>query len=218
MVKPALLVAMCTALLGSTVAIAASLSISPGRLGTFTHTYGTPVTCSLEASADSFVKSDAGSATTNHGTLTTLVVRAHTASTARALVRFDLSSCSPAIPAGAIVHSAALRLTLATEATTTRTYDVNRVTASWVETMVTWNTQPSVAASASSSATISSGTVPSTVVEWSVVGDVQDIVSGAAANDGWRVNDSVEDSDVELKFHSREAASSRPQLVITYVE
>jgi hypothetical protein len=215
---PALLVMLSIVLLASTVAIATSLSISAAPLATFTRFYGTPSTCSLQPVADSHVLNGGADADTNYGTLTTLDVRADAASSARALVRFDLSSCSPAIPADAILHEAKLRLTLYSNATATRTYDLHRSTGAWDEATVTWNNQPAVAAGVTSSVTVSSGTAAPAAAEWNVLTDVQDFVSGAATNDGWRLNDSAEDTTVELIFQSGEALSGQPELVITYVD
>lgn len=214
----ALLVTLSIVLLASTAAMATSLSISAAPLATFTRSYGTPSACSLQPLADSHVRNGGADADTNYGTLATLDVRADAASAARALLRFDLSSCSPAIPADAILHGANLRLTLFSNATATRTYDLHRSSEAWDETTVTWNNQPTVAAGATSSVTVSSGTSAPAVVEWNVLGDVQDFVSGAAANNGWRLNDSAEDTTVELIFQSGEAASGQPELVITYVD
>ena len=215
---PALLAILSIVLLASTAAIATSLSVSAAPLATFTRAYGTPSTCSLQPVADSHVRNGGADADTNYGTLATLDVRADAASASRTLVRFDLSSCSPAIPADAIVHDATVRLTLFANATATRTYDLHRSTGAWDEASVTWNNQPTVAAGATSSVTVSSGTTAPALVEWNVLADVQDFVSGAATNDGWRLNDSAEDTTVELVFQSAEATSGQPQLVITYVD
>lgn len=214
----ALLVTLSILLLASTAAIATSLNISAAPLATFTRSYGSPSTCSLQPVADSHVRNSGADADTNYGTLATLDVRADAASAARAFVRFDLSSCSPAIPADAILHGANLRLTLFSNATATRTYDLHRSTGDWDEATVTWNNQPTVAAGATSSVTVSSGTTAPAVVEWNVQADVQDFVTGAATNDGWRLKDSAEDTTVELIFQSGEATSGEPELVITYVD
>ena len=218
LLRHTLLVMLFIVPLASTAAIATSLSISAAPLATFTRSYGSPSTCSLQPVADSHVLNGGLDADTNHGTLTTLDVRADAASASRAFVRFDLASCSPAIPADAILHEAKLRLTLFSNATATRTYNLHRSTGAWGEATVTWNNQPTVAAGATSSVTVSSGTAAPAVVEWNVLADVQDFASGAATNDGWRLNDSAEDATVELIFQSGEAPSGQPELVITYVD
>ena len=53
-----------------------------------------------------------------------------------------------------------------------------------------------------------------------MVGDVQAFVAQEATNRGWRINDTSELASSllasTLSFGSREAASSRPTLLITY--
>ena len=52
-----------------------------------------------------------------------------------------------------------------------------------------------------------------------MIGDTQSFVTGASTNAGWRVADSAEGAiaGTLLTFNAREAASGRPQLVVTYV-
>jgi hypothetical protein len=198
------------------LAHASGLSVTSGGITVKDREYGSPVTCTLTASADTYVRSDqAGS---SFGTLTTLDVNAMGSATRRSLVAFDLTACSPDIPSDAIVHSATVRLTTSTVASTsTRTYDLYRATSSWTES-TTWTTQPSVAGSATSSVTIPALTLAGTTFEWTVARDVQAFVAGDQANLGWRLNDANEGALVSIStsFSSREAASNRPQLVVTF--
>lgn len=221
MLKPVLtptaLVMACVVLLGSTVAMATSLTISAASLATYDRSYSAPATCSLQPVADTHVRNGGADSGTNYGAASTLDVRSDPASASRVLAQFDLTACTPSIPADAIIHAATLRLTLSSTATATRTYDLHRSTGAWDEMTVTWNDQPAVAATATSSAIVSTGTGAPAVVEWNVAVDVQDFASGAAVNYGWRLNDSAEDTTVDLAFQSREAASGQPELVITYV-
>ena len=129
----------------------------------------------------------------------------------RSFGRFDVSS----IPAGSTIDSATLTLCAADTQSSPRTYDVHRVTASWVETTLTWNNQPGVVAAATDSATTPISPVCMT---WTVTADVQAWVDGTA-NNGWRVADSVEEgSDYLAKFHTRENGESaqRPKLDVVY--
>ena len=179
-------------------------------------TYGSPVTCILTATADTYVRSDQTGS--SFGTQTTLDLNAQGSAVRRAFVSFDLTSCSPEIPSDAIVHSATVRLTTSSLASTsTRTYDLYRATSSWTET-TTWATQPSVAGSATSSATVPALTVAGTTFQWSAGRDVQSFVASDQTNLGWRLNDANEGGLLALttSFRSRETASNRPQLVITY--
>lgn len=215
---PGLLAALVGALLlcGS-IATAASLTVSGGRLTTFNRTYGSPTTCTLTAAADAYVREVTPA--TALGAETTLEVSPQKLARRRSLVRFDLGTCSPAIPADAIVHSASLRLTVVVAILTgSRTYDLSRVSASWSEATVTWNAQPGVA-SPTTSLVVAAGTSPGSNLEWNVVADVQDFLTGASANHGWRISDAAEGVATAelLQVHSREAATDLPTLVITYV-
>ena len=92
-------------------AVAAGLTITPEYLQRHSKAYGSPATCTLTSAADATV--NAALANTNFGTSTSLSVSPNTLATQRAFVRFDLTGCSPAIPADAIVQSATLQLTVA---------------------------------------------------------------------------------------------------------
>lgn len=195
---------------------AASLGLTSSGIATSNRTYGSALTCTLTADADTYVRSDQTG--NSFGTLTTLEINAMGSAIHSAFVRFDLSSCSPGIASDAIVHSASVRLTTSSLASTsTRTYDLYRATDSWTET-TTWAAQPTVAASATSSVIIPALTVAGTTFQWSAGRDVQAFVAADQANLGWRLNDADEGELVSLatSFNSREAASNRPELVITY--
>jgi hypothetical protein len=207
---------VCVSLLSGSIASAGSLAISAASLTAFERTYGAPSTCTLSAAADAYVGEDTPA--TAHGSETTLEVSAQTGTRRRSLIRFDLDACSPAIPPDAIVHTASLQLTVAAVLLAGRTYRLSRVGASWSEATVTWNVQPTVAGSTATLA-VALGTLPGSVVEWSVVADVQDFVTGAAGNYGWRLSDTAEGALQlgQLGLHSREAPTDPPTLVITYV-
>jgi hypothetical protein len=196
---------------------AASLAITSADLTAAARTYGAPVTCTLTAVADSYV--DAALATTNFGTSAVLDVDPSAVSTERILVSFDLTTCSPAIPADAIVQTAQLQLTVASLVLASRTVDMRSVTSGWTEAGVTWNTQPTVAGSVTASTSVTADQAAGTVITWTATSDVQAFVTGAASNLGFRLSDSAEGVGLGalLSFRSREAASGHPQLVITYV-
>jgi hypothetical protein len=198
-------------------ASAANIPISAAHLTVVTKVYGASRTCTIGPIADSYV--DKALATTNFGTGTTLLLNADSTTTERAFVRFDLSACSPAIPSDALVQSAKVQLTVAAVAPATRTYELGRSTAAWVETTVTWNAQPTVAGTATASATVNLGSIIGAVVEWTATGDVQAYATGAATDLGWRVSDTNEGIvlGTPLSFGSREAATGQPRLVVTYL-
>ncbi len=173
-------------------------------------TAGSTTSVTLTSVADTHAQQNKGD--TNYGTDTSMMVRTFaTAKNARAFVQFDVSS----IPAGSTVSSATLTLCATSVPGSTRTYDLHRVTASWVETTLTWNNQPGVAATLTDSSTTPAA---AGCMSWTVTTDVQTWVDGTA-NNGWRAGDSVEDaSRNESKFRTREngTASERPTLDVTY--
>lgn len=201
----------------SGVGHAGALGISSAYLTAAARVYGAPITCTLTAVADSYV--DAALATTNFGTSGVLDLNPSSVDTERVFVRFDLTACSPAIPTDAIVQTAQVRLTVASLVLATRTIDLRRAVAAWTEAGVTWNTQPAAAGLVIGSASVTDGQAAVTVISWTATSDVQSYVTGAATDFGFRLSDSAEGValGVVLSFSSREAASGRPQLVVTYV-
>lgn len=204
--------------LNVTPAAAAALSISPAYLTAMSKAYGAPVTCTLTAVADASVNS--AQANTNFGTNTQLNVSPNSLALQRAFVRFDLAGCSPTIPADAIVQTASVRLTTASAVLATRTINLRSVSATWTEAAITWNNQPAVAASNTSSAGVTALQGAGTVISWTATSDIQTFVAGASTDLGFRLSDSAEGNPLGLvlALSSREAASGRPQLVVTYVK
>lgn len=200
------------------IALAAALPISPAFLTAASKAYGAPATCTLTAVADASVNSL--SPNTNAGTTTQLNVSPNLLATQRTFVRFDLAGCSPSIPADAIVQSATVQLTVASAVLATRTIQLRSVTATWTEAGVTWNNQPAVAGSVTSSSGVTVGQAAGTVVSWTATSNVQSFVTGAATDFGFRLADSAEGAvaGLALVLNAREAASGRPQLVVTYVK
>jgi hypothetical protein len=204
-----------TTVVAGTTAFAALLGVTSQRIAVSTVlAQTTQFTCTLNVSAaDATI--DQGSPTGNFGSTADLYVRSSSANM-RTLVRFDLSSC--AIPATAQVSSATLELYLTQAPSTSRTHEASRVTTSWTEATVTWNNQPSTAATPTSSTT--TGTAKDVWRSWSVGPDVQSFVNGSATNNGWRVRDTQESSaaSIESKFGSKEygVTTQRPKLTVVY--
>ena len=151
--------------------------------------------------------------TLNKGTTTTMTTRSwQSAKDGRSFVEFDVSS----IPAGSTVNTATLTLCAVAVPTSTRTIDLHRITASWVETTLTWNNQPAVAASVTDSATTPGSPACMT---WDVAADVQLWIDGTA-NEGWRAKDSVEGQGTKYitEFATREngTPADRPILDVNY--
>jgi hypothetical protein len=203
-------------ILAALPAAASTLPVSSATLTVATRTYGAARTCTLSASADSYVARELASS--NFGTATSLQVSPDAAATRRVFIRFDLASCSPSIPSDALVQSSKVRLTVSALAAATRTYQLRAASANWVESSITWSNQPGVSSTVTGSATVATGTLAGTIIEWTATSDVQAFATGASANLGWRIGDASEGGGgTPLLFGSREAPSGTPQLTITYL-
>ena len=103
------------------------------------------------------------------------------------LVLFDISS----LPSGGTVNSATLYLYYygyMDGNPSGRSLKCFRITSTWNEATVTWNTRPSWASTMTSQAT-----VPGSYawMSWDVTADVQDFVDGVETNYGWIVRDTT---------------------------
>ncbi|MEA2620752.1 MAG: Disaggregatase related repeat [Chloroflexota bacterium] len=204
-----------------------SQNFTPYRTCTVT---ATPVTAT--AVADATVQQAV--ATTNFGTTTSITVSSGTAINQRIYLKFDITACSPAIPASSIVRLATLRLYLTAVPAACRTMDIFKVTAAWTETVVTWNNEPfgstiNNPATGSRSGSFNVGSTAGCqnlaagayVVGGTVTTDVASFVSGASSNLGWMIRDDVEGSVTTrtATFAAKElgTVAQEPQLVVTYV-
>ncbi len=205
-----------------------SQALTPYRTCTVTATPST-TTAVLDASVRQ------GSPGSNFGTTTPSHVASGVGVNRRLYLLFDLSGCSPAIPATATIRLATLRLYAAALPAVCRTIDIFRVTAAWTETGITWTNQPFGAAvnnPPSGSATDSFGagtpvgcenrTTGAYIVGANPTADVAAWVAGTAANYGWMLRDDVEGAPTTRTeaFAAKElgALPRAPQLVVTYVE
>ncbi len=170
----------------------------------------TIVSCSSPGSQTVVADSDSWvyqvTPTTNSGTDTTLYIQSYnTSRNSRTLVHFAL----PAVPPGCAATGATLRLN-STLAITGRTLQVYQASAAWTELGVTWSNQPATTGPA---VTTTSATGWRT---WAVTSQVQAMYTGA--NYGFVLRDSVESGAGQYYqgFASREAATNKPELVITF--
>jgi hypothetical protein len=204
-----------------------SLAFTPYRTCTIT---ATPV--ATAAVLDTTVRQ--GSATTNFGATNPVTVSSGTAINQRVYLKFDLTTCNPAIPVSAVVRLATLRLYMTAVPAACRTLDIFKVGVAWTEGVITWNNQPFGATinnpvTASRSGSFNVGTTAGCqnlaagayVVGGTVTTDVASFVSGASTNLGWMIRDDVEGSATtrSATFAAKElgTVAQEPQLVITYV-
>ena len=170
------------------------------------------ITSTAKASvADTY--SNQATPSTNTGTATSLSVQSATSANRRTFLRFDLSS----IPTTARVQRATLQLTMSTAPTATRTYEVDKVAATWGETTLTWANMPTAAAA---TASVASGTTSAVNLTWDVTADAKTFVANSATNFGWQVKDTVESSATTrtATFRSDEytTVAERPSLTVIY--
>jgi large repetitive protein len=217
---------------GIRVGSAASLALNAAALTPYRTCVlsATPTTTAVVADAE--VRQN--TATTNYGTATTLTITSSGTSNRRAYVRFDLTACTPSIPAGATIRSATMRLYLSALPSGCRTLDIFRIGAAWTETAITWNNQPfgatinnpaTVARTDSFDVGTQGGCENRTAGAYSagvdVTTDVAAFVAGSATNHGWMVRDDVEGSaaarTVTISAKQLGTLAQVPQLLVTYV-
>ena len=191
-------------------AAASSLTVTSQHVGAVALPV-TITTTSLTSVADT--GANQASPNTNTGTATTMLVASAALANQRSFVRFDLS----AIPATARVQSATLQLTMSTAPAATRTYEVDKVNATWSETTLTWATMPAAAAA---TATVATGTTSGVNLTWNVTVDAMTFVANSATNFGWQIKDSTESSAIArtATFRTREwtTPTQRPTLTVIY--
>lgn len=176
-------------------------------------------TVSLPAVMDARV--ELASTNKNFGDSVNLYVRSGAGSDMRSFLGFNLS----ALPSNIEIKSAWLMLFMKDAPGVSRTYEVQRANASWVEGNggsdnnpageITWNNQPAVAGNVVTNTT---GTTDNVWLSWNVTEDAKAMLNGT--NYGWRIKDAQENSTTgrEAIFHSRETTnvSLAPKLVIAY--
>jgi uncharacterized repeat protein (TIGR01451 family) len=187
--------------------IAPALRLLLGALLLFAGGAASATTYTVTADRDSWINQS--SATQNNGTATTLRATATNGNTqlTRSLIGFTL----PSIPSNETITGATLKLVVTTSGT--KTVTVNRLTASWVETTVTWSnfatTNFNVTAEASFTPSVSGATISVDVTAL-----VQGWQAGTFTNNGLGL---IGAAGSNAQFASSEATTTanRPQLVIT---
>jgi parallel beta-helix repeat protein len=175
----------------------------------YTWTILPPETCaeaSLTVSPDADAWVNEGSPDSNGGDDSTLAVQSKGPDdNARALVRFDLPTDTPA---DCELTSATLRL-YSPSATPGRTLQALPVTSPWGEQDVTWNSRPATGGPA---ATASSGLG---YRSWNVTTQVGAMLATLPSH-GFLIRDAIEGEDAAQEFHSKEKLESEPRLVLVY--
>jgi hypothetical protein len=192
---------------------AATLSVGSHHLWVGSQTL-TKATCTLTGttqSVDTYV--DQNKPTNNFASTATMLVQPDSGAEKRALISFDFSKCSPAIPTTGGADTATLSLRITAAPKVSRTLTLWHVTSSWAATS-TWNTQPTYGAS--STTTFSTGASANTV-SVPVTVDADDFIKGTATNYGWIITDegSAVANDTTT-FATSNAGSNKPTLTINY--
>ncbi len=219
---PVLLAGAGWAVFGS----AATLTVTPKNASAFRTCVLTGYPTTSTAMSDSWV--DELLKTSNKGSNTDIRVQSSSLGNNRAFLSFDLTKCVPTIANAATVKKATLRIDLVTDPAGSRTYNLNRVTGPcpeaattcWTENGLTWNNQPAVAASPTSTLALTSSSVKQ-YYALDVTADLAAMVAGTASNYGWRIADSAEGNltPVLANFKAKETgtnAAGAPQLVVVY--
>ncbi len=156
---------------------------------------------------DAHVRSLGGSS--NYGNYTYLTVNWSPSQESRGLVEFDLS----VIPTGSTIDSAVLDLYTYTN-NPNDNFGIYRITASWVESTVTWDTQPAHDASAYAT-TLVNGAGHYT---WNIKTLVQEWISGTYPNNGFKLIRPSGNLTSWPYFCSSDHATQdwRPKLTVNY--
>jgi hypothetical protein len=227
-------VLLAAMLVGSTVRLgsAAALSLTSQRLTPYRTCTITATPAGTTAVSDANVRQATPS--TNFGGTVSYAVSSGVGVNQRIYVRFDLTVCSPAIGASAIVRLATLRLYVTAMSAVCRTLDLFPATAAWTEAAITWTNQPfgvtiNNPPTASRTASLTVGTPAGCVNQTAgayvtgatVTSDVASFVAGGATNFGWMIRDDVENSATSRSesFSTKNlgTVAQAPQLVVTYV-
>lgn len=173
------------------------------------------VTSTLVAESDAYAAEI--SPDENFGSTESLRVASGPDTDERALIRFDLSS----VPPGADVVVATLSLYVTQSSSQERIYECYRISSSWEENTVSWNSMPKTVSRFVGEANIETS---SGWVTWDVTEHVRLFLTGieehAWENYGWMIKDKSEDSYVpaNASFISTESLdeNKRPYLYCSF--
>jgi hypothetical protein len=184
-------------------------SSNPGNTWTGAPAACTPGGQTLLGASDTYVRE--GFPTLNKATVGTMFVTSSSGQNDRALLKFSL----PAVPSGCSLTTATLSLRV-TSGVAGRTLEARNISATWTDTVVTWNTQPGTTATAA--ATAASNTTNGAWVSWNVLTLTQAQYSGN--NYGYQIRDQTESSAAGTQsFKSSEdlgGSANYPKLVLAW--
>jgi hypothetical protein len=215
MTRRLLVLAALTLAITTSVAYAATLTVSSWHLWAGSQTL-TKATCTLTgATTDTYVSQK--NATTSFGSAATLelVPSGDAPKEEWTFVQFDLSSC--AIPTTGGADSATLSLYLSNAPTTSFNYDATRVTSAWASTL-TWNQAQTLTYAGSPTTSPVGGTTAGVRISFPVTVDVDNFIKGTS-NFGWRISDtgSGQNAVKDLAtFASTDSGANVPTLTINY--
>jgi hypothetical protein len=185
---------------------------------------------------DSLIANNA--VTTNYGTNALIYIGESYSSSViwRGLIEFDLSPISPT----AIISSATLTLKIeGDDSNNARDFNLYRILRDWNEAQVTWNSWKTsntwttagcasngndadlttIWATASLSASESTGTAANFVFTSAGISELQKIINGTYANYGWLIKAATENNDAySFDSSSSTTSANRPKLVIEWAE
>jgi hypothetical protein len=215
MTRRLLVLLAITVAITSSVAYAATLTVSSWHLWAGSQTL-TKATCTVTgAQTDTYV--DQSNATTSFGAAATLnlIPSGDTPKEKWVFVKFDLSSC--AIPTTGGADSATLSLYLSAAPTTSFNYDATRVTSAWASTL-TWNQAQALTYAGSPTTSPAGGTTSGVRISFPVTVDVDSFIKGGS-NFGWRISDTGAGQNAVkdlATFASTDSGTNVPTLTINY--
>lgn len=181
-----------------------------------------PQTLTLRPTGDAWIRQD--TPRENHGKDLDLHEYPWSPSSSqRSLIRFDLS----ALPQGAVITAANLKLRELTTYGRSTTIAVHRLTQDWTETGVTWAKTNGSANWQSAGGDFNPTPTAQNLISWDpntfpksdtwdLLSDVRDFGAGKAMNYGWLLKANPEDnSQYYWTFHSKENTVP-PELEVTY--
>ena len=215
MTRRLLLLAALTLGVTTSVAFAATLTVSSWHLWAGSQTL-TKATCTVTgAQTDTYV--DQNAATTSFGAAATLniIPSGDAPKEAWTFLQFDLSSC--AIPTTGGADSATLSLYMTNAPTTNFNFDVTRVTSAWAGTL-TWNQAQALTYAGSTTTSVAGGTTKNVRVNFPVTVDADSFIKGGS-NFGWRISDTGAGPNAVkdlAQFASTDSGANVPTLTINY--